>query len=116
MKEPDHLGVNFAFMRKILMKLGREEKFFFPRSPFQPRFRVLLQRRPVKCAVNLDAIDKPAYVLELVDFRISINNPLPVRIRPARYAYVNLSHHTLYFPITARQSQVQQLKIIIKLD
>ena len=77
-------------MCKVSMQLCRKEKIGPFGSSFQPPFCSLLKWRPVKSTVNFNTINKSAYIFKLVNFWLGINNPLPIRIRPTCYSYINL--------------------------
>ncbi len=92
-KISDDLVVHFAFVREALVQLGGEEKIRIFRGLVKPRFCGPLERRAIERAVNLHAVHKPADIYKLVNLRACVDDSLPVRVRPARYAYIDLPGH-----------------------
>ena len=83
MKLPDHLWINPALMREILVEFCSKEKVILIFGSIQPGLAISFFRGTVKGAVDFYAINKSADVFKLVDSGVWINYSLPVRVGPA---------------------------------
>ncbi len=105
-KSPDHVVDEHALMRDFLVKLGGEVEPTQVRRLPQPRFRVLLRRRAVERAVDLDHVHIAGNESQFVLHAAIVDVPVPVRVRPSCNPHADSVSEVFHFSSTEFQPRM----------